>query len=787
VSDLPGLGFPVGAGAGIGPGSRVAGYRVDGELGHGGMAVVFRACDEHLGRTVALKVLAPALAADEGFRQRFLRESRAAAAVDDPHIIPVFEAGQSGGVLFIAMRFVSGGDVRSLLRREGALPAGRAAGIISPVAAALDAAHEAGLVHRDVKPANMLLDTRPGRPDHVYLSDFGLSKGVLSSVGLTGTGLFLGTPDYVSPEQVAGQPTGGRADQYALACAAFELLSGDAPFARDHGMAVIYAHLNEPPPALTARRPGLPAAVDVVLSKGLAKDPGHRYPTCGEFAGALRAALGIQPYDTRPDGSGRGASQDGHPATLVVTTPPPAPEVPGPGQAGNAHPAGTGGPSDHAATVTSDHARGGGPGRTVRDTERSEDAATGPDTGAQPAALASPAVTMADHLATVPVSAAYKATITRQARPVPAAAPSPRPPRPPGRTRARTRLACAITLTCILAVTVILATSSGGHVPVLSPASAFETPQNWSGEDLAMALSPGGKIFATSTPQGDIALWNITTGGSIRTFADPTHGNGDWARLAFSPNGSLLASVASDGYVHIWNVSSGTDIASYPDGEVSTVAFSPDGRTLAVSDFMGRTNLWNVASGSIIGTFTDPGSAGVDSLAFNPNGKELATGDCNGNTYLWSETGKRKIATIAGPAGEVGNTNCPGAVTAISFNQSGQQLAVGYDNGRTYIWNMTTMRESASFTDPGTDSSSHSGLEAVVFCPHSATLVTGDSSGAAYLWSVPDKDNIATLPDPGSHGIASVACAPNGTSLLTSDYDGNVYLWDLLPPEKKTV
>ena len=170
------------------------------------MAVVFRARDERLGRLVALKILAPALAADEGFRHRFIRESRAAAAVDDPHIVPVFEAGEADGVLFIAMRYVPGGDVRSLVRREGPLPPARVVAIISPVASALDAAHAAGLVHRDVKPANMLVDVRPGRPDHVYLSDFGLSKGALSSAALTGAGQFLGTLDYISPEQIRGRP-----------------------------------------------------------------------------------------------------------------------------------------------------------------------------------------------------------------------------------------------------------------------------------------------------------------------------------------------------------------------------------------------------------------------------------------------------------------------------------------------------------------------------------------------------------------------------------------------------
>ena len=162
--------------AGFSAGSRVAGYVLEEKIGAGGMAVVFRARDERLDRLVALKLLAPALAGDEDFRRRFLREARAAAAVDDPHVIPVYEAGQAGGVLFLAMRYVSGGDVRGLLRREGPLAPARVAAIISPVAAALDAAHGAGLVHRDVKPANMLIDARPGRPDHVYLSDFGLAR-----------------------------------------------------------------------------------------------------------------------------------------------------------------------------------------------------------------------------------------------------------------------------------------------------------------------------------------------------------------------------------------------------------------------------------------------------------------------------------------------------------------------------------------------------------------------------------------------------------------------------------
>ncbi|MFZ0189737.1 MAG: protein kinase [Streptosporangiaceae bacterium] len=281
-------------------GSRIAGYRLEEEIGAGGMAVVFRALDERLDRFVALKLLTPWLAADEDFRHRFLRESRAAAAVDDPHIIPVYEAGEAIGVLFISMRYVSGGSVRDLMRREGPLPAARAAAVISPVASALDAAHAAGLVHRDVKPANMLVDSRPGRPDHVYLADFGLSKAGSPSVRLTRTGMFLGTVAYMAPEQIEGGEVDGRTDQYALACSAFELLSGVVPFERDQDMAVIYAHLSLPPPSLASLRPDLPSAADDVLARAMAKVPQDRYPSCREFADALRQAFGLEPYDHDP-------------------------------------------------------------------------------------------------------------------------------------------------------------------------------------------------------------------------------------------------------------------------------------------------------------------------------------------------------------------------------------------------------------------------------------------------------------------------------------------------------
>jgi serine/threonine-protein kinase len=312
VSDLPW------EGSHFGPGSRIGKYVLEQQIGHGGMAVVFRARDDQLGRLVALKIMAPSVASDPEFRQRFARESKAAAGADDPHIIPVFEAGESAGVLFIAMRYVAGGDVRSLLAREGSLSVDQTSAILASVASALDAAHAAGLVHRDVKPGNMLMDVRKGRPDHVYLADFGLTKATSGAVTLTSTGRFLGTADYAAPEQIAGRRIDGRADQYALACAAVEMLTGQTPFPLENVMAVLFAHRSEPPPPLSTRRHGLPAELDAVLGRALAKSPGDRYRSCGDFAAAFQGAAGVGRYETSV---ATGASRSRTEAAAAVLAP----------------------------------------------------------------------------------------------------------------------------------------------------------------------------------------------------------------------------------------------------------------------------------------------------------------------------------------------------------------------------------------------------------------------------------------------------------------------------------
>jgi tRNA A-37 threonylcarbamoyl transferase component Bud32/streptogramin lyase len=265
-------------------GTDFLGYRIEALLGRGGMSVVYRAHHAALDRKVALKLLAPELAEDERFRERFLRESKIAASLDHPSIVPVYDAGEAEGQLFIAMRYVVGSDVEHLLRETGGLEPKRALQLAGQLADALDFAHARGLVHRDVKPSNALLDSN----EHVYLSDFGLTKSASDRNAATATGRIVGTIDYAAPEQIEGRTVDGQADVYSLGCLLYECLSGQVPYPRDSELAVLWAHLHDPIP----RMPRYPA-LDAVIAKALAKDPDQRFQSCRELVEAARDALGL--------------------------------------------------------------------------------------------------------------------------------------------------------------------------------------------------------------------------------------------------------------------------------------------------------------------------------------------------------------------------------------------------------------------------------------------------------------------------------------------------------------
>jgi hypothetical protein len=266
-------------------GTTIAGYRIDRVLGTGGMAVVYEATQLSLDRVVALKVLAPNLSGDPTFVERFRREAMLQAALEHPNIVTVYEAGEADEGLFLAMKLVRGTNLKELVL-DAQLDGERTLHILEQIASALDAAHDAGLIHRDVKPQNMLVDAE-GR---AFLADFGLTKGARER-GITRTGQYLGSLDYVSPEQIKGEPLSARSDLYALAAVLYECLAGDVPFPLETEAALLYAHLSEPPPRPSDRAPGLPPALDAVVAKGLAKAPSERYSSARELVAAARSAL----------------------------------------------------------------------------------------------------------------------------------------------------------------------------------------------------------------------------------------------------------------------------------------------------------------------------------------------------------------------------------------------------------------------------------------------------------------------------------------------------------------
>ena len=616
-------------------GSLLAGYRLESRVGAGGMAVVFRARDDRLNRLVALKILAPALASDSAFRARFIAESRAAAAVDDPHIIPVYEAGEADGVLFIAMRFVQGGDLYQVLTREGALPPDRVAGFISPVASALDAAHRAGLVHRDVKPANILVDAREDRPDHVYLSDFGVSKAI-ASAGLTGPGNFVGTPDYSAPEQIQGRDVDGRTDQYALACVAFQLLTGTLPFGSDEDTPALLAHLSTPPPSLVARMPDLPGAVDQVVARAMAKAPEQRYASCLNFADALRGALGLAPYD--PQGS-----------TAAPISPPPATSPP---RIRTLIASGT----ERPTAITRHRLLALVLGCAVLAAAgvipfvlKSPAKSPGPASTPSPARTASPAAAQTYSYDVLQLPSSYTGESVGSLAFNPSG----------------TTLAIADLYICLWDIATNDCTTS----------SAFKS-------DNFVAFSPDGKTLAVGDVNGHVYLWNTTTGQLTGTLTDP--GSKGVRPVAFSPDGKTLAVGDFNGSSYLWNVATGKIAATFPDlasKGVDSVAFSPDGKTLAIGDFNGRSYLRNTATGQLSVTLTDPASTGVNSVAFSPDGKTLAIGDENGHSYLWNSATGKLAATLTDPHSL--------DVNAVAFSPDGKTLATGDESGNIFLWHLS--------------------------------------------------------------------------------------------------
>jgi len=626
----------LGAPGGFRPGSHIASYQLEDRLGQGGMAVVFRAYDSRLDRRVALKLMAPGFSDDDAFRQRFIQESRAAAAVDNPHVIPVFEAGEADGVLFLAMRLVRGGDVRSLIDRNGPLPPARAAEIVAQVASALDAAHARGLVHRDVKPANMLLDSDPGadRPDHVYLSDFGLTKTSLAASGLTATGQFMGTLEYVAPEQIESRPLDGRCDQYALACSAFEMLCGEPPFRREQSISVLYAHLSEPPPQIRLRRPELPDDIEAVLTKALSKAPADRYATCGKFASALRAALGSA-------GSGPGGAPAGRSATEIA--------MPGAGARGPAAPDAAAQPPWAAAT--------------------SQPPAAGPTAGPTQAAdypgragPTDPSAGQRDDL-TRPASSAAARTDPHHAAGPDRAGIEPRQPRRPW-WRRPVPIAGIAVLALLLGGGGYVLASGGNKAAGSHKASGHSSaPGSSGGTAAALSLPPCSTATATAASQ-PVTAASVAIGG--KPFGLGVTPDGQYSFVSTGSGLAVLRNDSSTGPVLLRTIAAAGangEVAVTPDGRFAVAAAGRGAVVVNVSDA--------VAGQAVVATLTSPTGQGSDAVLVTADGYAFVT---------MQKTDDVAVFKIVGATG-TGNF--------IGFVPTGKQpVGLTADGGTLYVTNL---------------------------------------------------------------------------------------------------
>ena len=671
---------------GFGVGSRLASYRLDEQIGRGGMAVVYRAYDTRLERPVAIKVLAPELARDEAFRQRFIRESRTAAAVDHPNIIPIFEAGEANGVLFIAMRFVHGPNVQELVEAEGPLPTARACHIITQVAAALEAAHSHGLVHRDVKPGNILLDAAGGgdHPGHAYLSDFGLSKRALSVSALTSTGQFLGTLDYIAPEQIEARAVDGRTDEYALACSAYTMLTGQPPFVRDESVAVMWAQISAPPPELTSRRPDLPPAVDEVMAKALAKVAVERYATCPEFAVALRRACGLDSSGTDPGHPGAVSGPPPREATRIVGIPA------DPGEAG---------PGDTSAGPEGIPA---GPGDTYTGPGSEHAAATGQPPADLPAADHGPATELAGPASGESPRYEYPPAETPRPQAAPGGSPAgepapwdslyreppPREPRP-GRAARPQPAAAAGAEVPDATRDVPLVTPGGYPAPPPGPPPAFRrvaaAPPSGPGPRhrgrwalialgavvvlvvavllVAKPFSPGTSKNAGSSQTESLAVPGCTTRtakgsqlGQVTSHMVQTGGNPfdvatvpGFAFVSGAGNGLAVMNTSKAVPALMWS-----SALSHAQGE----ALTPDGRDLVVTGGSGITvfqvsSLEQQAGASPLGSLTSPGQQHAEDVAITPDG-HYAFVTFQNSAHVGVFNLKRALSSGFGPSDVVG-------------------------------------------------------------------------------------------------------------------------------------
>jgi serine/threonine protein kinase len=696
------------------PGDQVGKYTIMYKLGRGGMAVLYQARDETLRRRVALKAILPQFAADEEFRARFLNEGRAIAQVDEPHILPIFEAGEtSGGILYMATKLVSGGDLDALARQEGPLAPDRVGRLIVQVASALDAANARDMVHRDVKPSNILLDSGLGRDEHAYLGDFGITKITWREEGSTGPGRALGTPAYMAPEQVEDRPLDERTDEYGLACTAFELLTGAVPYERGHPVATMHAQVHDPIPAATRLRPDLPPAVDGVLAKGMAKAPGERYRSCGDFAAALRKALipGLQEKPALPDDAvripGAGPTIDSrHPAGPLR-------------RYRNALIAGVVALVLLAGVGITFAFTGAGPSSSS--SQRSSPTSTLQTTSSSQASSPSSSASV---IAPVRLTTPNKDIITSPA---------------------------AFSLDGSLVAgagnresTDVYAWNArtGAYIGTLSLASSVSLE--------ALAFTPDDKSLLVLDAGGGVCRWNLSSTRCSQVLPDPSWNNGGTWNSAISGDTTTVAVQDQAGTgVDVLSLATSRKIAHVtdPDGALlvggnytggnvlgSAVSLDKDGRVLTAGDARGNLYVWDVTTGRLLATLHfNPATTlnhSAPAAILSPDGQTVLVPDAgNGlQATLWSSSTGANIS----PA-DVRWPRTWSDIGRVFFSSDGQGIVTFRDDGSgADRWNAITRAYVAAL--PFSGSYSNLGLE--VYAASGQCVLTDDGTSQTFLWKV---------------------------------------------------
>jgi YVTN family beta-propeller protein len=741
-------------------GEEFAGYRLVSVLARGGMSIVFRAENPRLGNVIALKVLDPALASDDVFRTRFLEESRIAASMNHPNVIPIHDMGSSDGLLYIAMRCVTGTDLRQMLNKRGRLQPDTAVFLLEQAARALDAAHRRGLVHRDVKPGNLLVERADGGsdPDHVYLADFGITKQQGGRTGLTSSGQFLGTIDYVAPEQIRGISVTGLADQYSLGCVLYECLTGRVPFEKDLDAAIIWAHVEEPPTMPTVLRPDLPPAIDEVFAKVLAKDPGERYETCKDFISAAREALGHLADPLSPSGSLRPLRTESAPV------------------------------ADPAE-----------PGPVAQQPELLELLA--PEAPAYPPAELTHE-SAGDFLAPTANWSSFTGA------PPLAPADQPAPPGPPdGERRGRQRGRDRGWLVAAAALVLVVGGTAAGVTIALTGGHGAKKPTAGAGSS-SVSPTAGG---ATSTGSGP-SLAVPTVAGKIPVGQTPSY-------VQVAPNGKF-AYVANPGANAVTVLNTANDLVSgtirIPQGPPQFISFSPDSKTAYVSVYNTRGSVHLVAfvdtaTGTVTSTVQvdnhtpGPSTASPDGRFLYVPNHNMVMGGPNGNLIDVIDTASKQVTdSIAVPPNPhwivfgkngrfyvtdhmsttvtVVNAQTNGIITEIEVGETPHSIAISPDGSRLAV---TSFNGNEVFlVNTATD-------KMIAQIPVGRNpLEIAYSPDGRYIFTANNEDNTVTVINAADNRVigeiptgkspTSISVLPNGRQAYVADEnDGTIEVLDI--------